>query len=571
MGRGEMSSGIPLPLLVVVLWAAALATAPEVVKGEDPYLFFEWKVTWGTISPLGTPQQVILINGEFPGPNINSTSNNNIVVNVFNDLNEPLLFTWHGIQQRKNSWMDGTPGTQCPIPPGTNYTYHFQVKDQIGSYYYFPSTSIHRAAGGFGGLRINSRLLIPVPFDPPADDYTVLIGDWYAKGLDFLKSHLDSGRSIGRADGLLINGQPGKGDGSDKPMFEMEAGKTYRYRFCNVGLKNSFNVRIQGHQMKLVEMEGSHTVQNVYNSLDIHLGQCLSVLVTADQEPKSYYIAASTRFTKTVLSATAVIHYKGSTAPGSAAPPPSSDIPTGPIGWAWSLNQFRSFRWNLTASAARPNPQGSYHYGNINITRTIRIANSAGKVDGKLRYAVNGASFTEPDTPLKLAEYYSIGPKVFEYNAISDDPSFLGDSPQQLKMQPIVVNGTFRDFVEIIFENREKSVQSWHLNGYSFFAVGMEPGRWAPEKRKNYNLLDAVSRHTIQVYPNSWTAVMLTLDNAGMWNLRSQTLERQYLGQQLYLSLISPGRSLRDEYNMPDGTPVCGLVQGLPIPAPYSM
>jgi hypothetical protein len=53
------------------------------------------------------------------------------------------------------------------------------MKDQIGSYYYFPSMYLHKAAGGFGGIKIVSRPLIPVPFPPPAGDYTVLIGDWY--------------------------------------------------------------------------------------------------------------------------------------------------------------------------------------------------------------------------------------------------------------------------------------------------------------------------------------------------------------------------------------------------------
>lgn len=70
------------------------------------------------------------------------------------------------------------PGTNCPILAGQNFTYHWQPKDQIGSYFYFPSLALHKAAGGFGGLRVNSRLLIPVPFDPPADDFTVLAGDW---------------------------------------------------------------------------------------------------------------------------------------------------------------------------------------------------------------------------------------------------------------------------------------------------------------------------------------------------------------------------------------------------------
>src|SRR5438105_9220638 len=88
-----------------------LSTLTAAARAEDPYLFFEWKVTYGTKSPLGMPQKVILINGEFPGPRINCSSNNNIVVNVFNQLDQPLLFTWDGMQHRKNSWMDGMPGT----------------------------------------------------------------------------------------------------------------------------------------------------------------------------------------------------------------------------------------------------------------------------------------------------------------------------------------------------------------------------------------------------------------------------------------------------------------------------
>ncbi|XP_077223034.1 L-ascorbate oxidase homolog [Tasmannia lanceolata] len=531
-----------------------------VVRAEDPYLYFTWNVTYGTISPLGVPQQGILINGKFPGPNINSTTNNNLVVNVYNNLNEPFLLSWSGIQQRKNSWYDGMPGTQCPIQPGKNFTYHFQVKDQIGSYFYFPSTAMHKAAGGFGGLRVNSRLLIPVPFDDPAGDFTVLIGDWYSKNHNVLKKNLDIGRGLGKPDGVLINGKSGKVDGKDKAMFTMEAGKTYRYRICNVGMKASLNFRIQGHNMKLVEMEGSHTVQNVYSSLDLHVGQCASVLVTADQSPKAYYMVTSTRLTKYLHTTTALIKYANSKAPASP------DLPAAPVGWEWSLNQFRSFRWNLTASAARPNPQGSYHYGGINITRTIKIVSSSATVDGKLRYAINGASFVLPSTPLKLAEYFGIASKVFKYDTIGDE----APSTKTITIEPIVVSATHRNFVEIIFQNTEKSVQSWHLDGYSFFAVGMGGGTWKPKARKTYNLLDSVSRHTIQVYPKSWSAVLLTLDNAGMWNLRSEIWERHNLGQQLYISVLSPARSLRDEYSLPENNLLCGLVTNLPKPSPYT-
>ncbi|KAH7565676.1 hypothetical protein JRO89_XS09G0243800 [Xanthoceras sorbifolium] len=550
---------------VLVFLLCLTAGALTVVRGEDPYLFYTWDITYGTISPLGVPQQVILINGQFPGPTINSTTNNNVIVNVFNKIDEPFLLTWSGIQHRKNSWQDGVPGTMCPIQPGTNYTYHFQVKDQIGTYMYYPSTGLHRAAGAFGGLNVHSRSVIPVPYDLPLpeNDFYVLINDWYTKSHSELRKLLDSGRTLARPQGVLINGKSGKPDGSGEPLFTLKSGLTYKLRICNPGLRTSINFRIQDHNMKLVEMEGSHVVQNMYESLDVHVGQCYSVLVEANKEPKDYYMVASSRFLKgEPLVSTALIRYEGGKGPAS------SDLPKPPVGWAWSLNQFRTLRWNLTASAARPNPQGSYHYGEINITRTFKFVSSANKVDGKLRYAINGISHVNPTTPPKFAEYYMVPEKVFKYDIMPVTPP--ADKITQVTLDTNILNMTFHDFVEIIFENHENTIQSWKLDGFSFFAVAIEPGKWTPEKRRNYNLQDAVSRHTIQVFPKSWAAILLTFDNAGMWNIRSEMTERTYLGQQLYVSVYSPRRSLKEEYNIPDNAPLCGIVADMPKPEPYN-
>ena len=48
----------------------------------------------------------------------------------------------------------------------------------------------------------------------------------------------------------------------------------------SVGILTSINFGIQGHMITLVEVEGSHTLEEVYESLDIHIGQSLTVLVT---------------------------------------------------------------------------------------------------------------------------------------------------------------------------------------------------------------------------------------------------------------------------------------------------
>ncbi|MCD7458399.1 hypothetical protein HAX54_038087 [Datura stramonium] len=513
---------------------------------HSPYRFFEWNVTYGTISPLGVPQQGILINGQFPGPDIACVTNDNVVITVVNNLDEDFLISWNGIQNRRNSFEDGVWGTTCPIPPGKNFTYILQVKDQIGSFFYFPSTAFHKAAGGFGGFRVLSRPKIPVPFDKPAGDFTVLIGDWYKSNHTNLVAILDKGHKLPFPDGILINGC-----GPNGASVTVDQGKTYRLRISNVGLQNSLNLRIEGHNMTLVEVEGTHTMQETYSSLDVHVGQSYSVLITADQAPKDYYIVVSSRFTSKVLTTTGVLHYNNSNSQVSGP------LPSGPtIGVDWSLNQARSIRTNLTSNGPRPNPQGTYHYGAINITRTIRIANSAGQVNGKQRYAVNKVSFVPTDTPLKLADHFKI--EGFRVGNIPDAPTAGG-----IHLNTSVLQTDHRTFIEIVFENKECIIQSWHIDGYAFWVVGMDTGRWTPASRKLYNLYDAVSRSTTQVYPRSWTAIYISLDNVGMWNLRSEFWARQYLGQQLYMRVYTTSTSLRDEYPIPKNALLCGKVAGL--------
>ncbi|RWW12908.1 hypothetical protein GW17_00023406, partial [Ensete ventricosum] len=286
-------------------------------------------------SCLVEPTQGILINGQFPGPQIEAVTNDNLIVNVFNSLPEPFLISW-----------------------------------------------------------------------------------------------------------LLLSA----------------ISKAYRFRVSNVGVATSLNIRIQGHALLLVEVEGSHTLQNTYSSLDIHLGQSYSFLVTADQPPMDYYIVVSTRFTTTVLSTTAILHYSNSDGKRVEPPPggPTTDI-------EWSLNQARSI------SGPRPNPQGSYHYGYVNVTRTIRLANSAPVIDGKQRYAVNSLSFIPADTPLKLADFYNIS-GVFELGSISDIPT---SGPGSLRTS--VMAADFRAYVEIVFENSEPS------NGWRAMDTGKQ-GELQPKR-----------------------------------------------------------------------------------------
>lgn len=120
----------------------------------------------------------------------------------------------------------------------------------------------------------------------------------------------------------------------------------------------------------------------------------------------------------------------------------------------------------MTANAARPNPQGSYHYGKVTPTKTIILANSAPLINEKQRYAFNRVSYVNPDTPLKLADYFNI-PGVYSSDSIQTVPS----SGSTFIATP-VVPASLHDFLEIVFQNNENTLQSMHLDGYDFWVVG---------------------------------------------------------------------------------------------------
>ena len=96
------------------------------------------------------------------------------------------------------------------------------------------------------------------------------------------------------------------------------------------------------------------------------------------------------------------------------------------------------------------------------------LASSSPALAGRRRCAVNGVSFVVPDTPLKLADNYNIA-NVIEWDSLPARPGAARAPP---RAGTPVVRLNLHEFVEIVFQNTENELQSWHLDGYDFWVVG---------------------------------------------------------------------------------------------------
>ena len=106
--------------------------------------YYEFTLSRAQIAPDGYLKNVMLINGQFPGPMIEANWGDLIEgdefsghlaglislmwipVQVSNDISGPEEGTalhWHGLLQTATPWYDGPPSVQqCPVAPGATFT-----------------------------------------------------------------------------------------------------------------------------------------------------------------------------------------------------------------------------------------------------------------------------------------------------------------------------------------------------------------------------------------------------------------------------------------------------------------
>lgn len=86
-------------------------------------------------------------------------------------------------------------------------------------------------------------------------------------------------------------------------------------------------------------------------------------------------------------------------------------------------------------------------------------------INGKRRATLSGISFENPSTPIRLADQYKIkGAYKLDF------PTRPLTGPPEMKTS--IINGTYRGFMEVVLQNNDTKVHTYHVSGYNFFVVG---------------------------------------------------------------------------------------------------
>ncbi len=278
------------------------------------------------INVTGRARTATAVNGSVPAPILRFREGEMATINVTNRLNEPTSIHWHGVRLPNN--MDGVPGlTFKGIMPGETFTYRFPIV-QGGTYWYHSHSGMQEQTGLYGPLIFEPKAKETYAYDR---DYVVMLSDWtdedpmtvvsnlkqqgdyYNYGQrtlgTFIADSRRQGLSATLADRLmwgkmrmsptdimdvtgstytfLINGQPPAANWTG--LFNR--GEKIRLRFINGSSMSTFDVRIPGLPMKIVQADGGDVQPVFVDEFRIGVAETYDAIVTPE-ELEAYTIFA---------------------------------------------------------------------------------------------------------------------------------------------------------------------------------------------------------------------------------------------------------------------------------------
>ncbi|CAH1446986.1 unnamed protein product [Lactuca virosa] len=279
-----------IPLLIISFLSVISSGANAEIQ------FHDFIVQETPVKRLCRTKNVITVNGQFPGPTLEVSDGDTLIIKVLNNARYNVTIHWHGILQLGTPWADGPDRiTQCPIQPGASYTYRFTILNQEGTLWWHAHSRWLRATV-YGALIIHPKLGSSYPFPLPKLEIPILLGQWWNGDImSILNQAMFSGGAPNVSDAYTINGQPGdlyRCSSKDTMRFYVESDDRILLRIINSALNQQLFFTIANHKLTVVGVDALYIKPFTTTTLMLGPGQTTDVILVADQAPGYYYMAA---------------------------------------------------------------------------------------------------------------------------------------------------------------------------------------------------------------------------------------------------------------------------------------
>ncbi|KAF9480958.1 ferroxidase [Pholiota conissans] len=472
-----------------------------------------WNISYvQNASPDGLfERRVIGVNGTWPPPPLDVNSTDSLLVHVTNSIDQATTLHHHGMFFNSTPWMDGAMGvSECGIPPGAQFDYVVPIdtSGQWGTYW------VHAHASGqyVDGLRA------PVTIHPPKEvhaydeEFTIVLGDWYHDEHSVLIKQFISISNPGGAEpvpdsGLIYFAQGGSYLGpiagtspsavtsavgfNENATLPFVPGKTYRLRIVNTSAFSAFFFWIDGHDMRIIEVDGTDVAESPIDLVSLTVAQRYSVLVTARNDTNANW----------------AIHANMDTDMFDTVPP------------ALNPNITSSITYSSSASITDLGPIAAYHdVDDVSLvpveviaqplaTKTIELEVSFDTMDDGTNHAMfNQVTYNSPLVPAVFSEL-TLGENATIASAYG---------PQSFVIDHF-------DVVDIIIKNGDAGKHPFHVHGHKFQIVGRSTDYTSDDPALNPPIVEGqanpMRRDTVQIPSMESATLRIVADNPGVWFL----------------------------------------------------
>ncbi|KAJ1265401.1 hypothetical protein BS78_08G074200 [Paspalum vaginatum] len=497
-----------------------------------------------SISQLCQPARIITaVNGQLPGPTIHAREGDTVVVHLVNESPYNMTIHWHGIFQRGTPWADGPAMvTQCPVKPGSTYTYRFNVTGQEGTLWWHAHISFLRATV-YGALLLRPRGgAMAYPFPKPHGEETVILGEWWNDNVyDLEQMAFLTGNPARNADAYTINGKPGDlyncSDANQTYKFQVQSNETYLLRIINAALNTPMFFKVASHSFTVVGVDAAYTTPYDTDVVVIAPGQTVDALMVAGAAVGRYYMAASPYDSAipqgppfSMTTTTAIVEYVGSAGVETPLLPSRPDYNDTDTAFRFLSNLTAlvlpgkptvplsvDTRMFVTVGLGVSDCQPSQLLCNTTMSRTPVFSSS-----------MNNASFVLPTATSMLEAHYRNAtagvytrdfpdqpPVIFDNTADASDNATLQFTTKSTKVRTVRYNDT----VEMVLQNTRliaKESHPMHLHGYNFFVLAQGFGNYdEATATTQFNLVNPQERNTVAVPTGGWAVIRFVADNPG--------------------------------------------------------